>query len=113
MNKSVVLKPRLSEKAYSLSEELNTYLFEVPSGVNSLSVADAVAKQYSVSVIKVRITGAPAKTKRTYRRGGRVSHRARRSDFRKAYVVLKEGDKLPIFAAVEEPETKPETKGKK
>jgi large subunit ribosomal protein L23 len=113
MNKLVILKPRLSEKAYGQSEALDTYVFEVLPGVNSLSVADAVAKQYGVTVEKVRVTAAPAKTKRSYRRGGRVVHRSQKSSFRKAYVTLKKGDKLPIFAAAEEDAKTPAAKEKK
>jgi ribosomal protein L23 len=50
----------------------------------------------------VRIAGVPGKTKRSFRRGGRNVFKGSRSDIRKAYVTLKEGDKLPIFQAVEE-----------
>ena len=109
----VILKPRLSEKAYGLSEQRNTYVFEVLPCVNSLSVANAVAEQYKVGVKKVRIMSAPAKTKSTYRRGGRVVHKSDKSGFRKAYVTLKEGDKLPIFASVEENAAPPEAKKEK
>jgi len=113
MAKDVILRPRLSEKAYGLSEQRNTYVFEVASGINSLSVADAVAKQYEVSVTKVRIAAAPAKNKRSYQRGGRVVHRSQTSPLRKAYVTLKEGDKLPLFAAMEENTKAPEKGSKK
>lgn len=103
------LNPRLSEKAYGLSEQRNTYIFDVESGTNKFDVAAAVATQYKVSVTKVRIASVPGKAKRTYRQRGRKSLQGQRSDIRKAYVTLKEGDKLPIFAAVEEPK-KPEEK---
>lgn len=101
MDKTTALKPRLSEKAYALSEERNTYVFAVPGGVSRLIIAKAVAAQYGVSVESVRIASQPGKTKRTYRRGGRVVHRGRTSPVRKAYVRLKEGYKLPIFSATD------------
>ena len=101
MSKHVTLKPRLSEKAYALSEQLNTYTFDVPGDANKHSVADAVAKQYEVSVLSVRIAGVPGKAKRAYRGRGR-SVAAQRSNIRKAYVTLANGDKLPIFAGMEE-----------
>jgi len=103
------LNPRLSEKAYALSEQRNTYIFDVDSAANKFDVAVAVATQYKVGVTKVRMAGVPGKAKRTYRQRGRKSLQGQRSDIRKAYVTLKEGDKLPIFAAVEEPK-KPEEK---
>ena len=102
MDKTIVIKPRLSEKAYSLSEERNTYTFAVPSGISRLNIAKAVAVQYGVTVESVKVAAQPGKTKRTYRRGGRVVHRGRTPAIRKAYVRLKEGDKLPIFAASDE-----------
>lgn len=108
--KPLTLKPRLSEKAYALSEAGNTYIFDVPLGVNKFEVAAAVAVQYEVGVINVRLAGVPGKAVRSYRNGGRRSINARRSDIRKAYVTLKEGDKLPIFAAVEEPAAPKEPK---
>jgi ribosomal protein L23 len=109
MSKVITLKPRVSEKTYSLSEERNTYVFEVPAGTNKHVVADAVASQYKVGVISVRLASVAGKTTRSYRRRGRVTHRGFRSGIKKAYVTLKEGDKLPIFAAVEEG-TKPQEK---
>lgn len=111
MPKSVALKPHLSEKAYAQSEELNTYVFVVPPETNRQAVSDAVTKQYKVTVEAVRISSLPAKTKRTYRRKGRVVHKGTTSATRKAYVRLKEGDKLPIFAATDE-NKKPEKESK-
>lgn len=113
MSKSLSLKPRMSEKTYALSESQNIYVFEVTPGVNKLSIAQAVAAQFEVGVTSVRIAKTPAKTKRSYRRAGRVAHKGTTSSITKAYVTLKEGDKLPIFAAVEEASKKADSKEKK
>jgi ribosomal protein L23 len=110
LTKMLALKPRISEKGYALSEKNNTYIFDVPSGANKFDIASAVAAQFEVSVTGVRVAGVPGKSVRAYRQRGRRSINAQRSDIRKAYVTLKEGDKLPIFAAVEEPEAPKETK---
>lgn len=103
MSKMTVLKPRTSEKAYALSEAHNTYIFDVPSEVNKHQIADAVAAQYSVSVTGVRIANIPGKAKKAYRKRGR-NISTQRSDTCKAYVTLKAGDILPIFAAAGEKE---------
>lgn len=108
--KQINLKPRISEKAYAQSEATNVYIFDVPAGANKLDVANAVAAQYEVGVTNVKIAGVPGKAVRTYRNRGRRSINGKRTDIRKAYVSLKEGDKLPIFAAVENPEAPKETK---
>jgi hypothetical protein len=44
------------------------------------------------------------KAKRTYRKSGGRSVMGRRSDAKKAYVTLKEGDSIPVFEAVKEAE---------
>jgi large subunit ribosomal protein L23 len=108
--KLLTLKPRVSEKAYALSEQGNVYIFDVPGGANKFDVAKAVASQYEVGVTSVRLAGVPGKAVRSYRNRGRRSINAKRTDVRKAYVTLKEGDKLPIFDAVEEAEAPKEKK---
>ncbi len=103
MDKQLPLKPRMSEKAYGLSVVRNTYTFDVPSDATKHTVARAVAAQFEVTVEEVNIVNVKGKTKRTVRKGGRATD-GRRSDVKKAYVTLKEGDKLPVFAAIEEAE---------
>ena len=105
MSKKLLLKPRMSEKAYALSETSHTYVFEVNKSVNKHAVADAVKSQFEVTVTDVRITNIKGKAKRTVRKSGRVI-KGSRSDIKKAYVTLMEGDSLPIFAAIEEAEEK-------
>lgn len=98
---TMVLKPRLSEKSYGLSQTRNTYVFDVPAGVNKHGVARAVAAQFDVTVINVNIANIAGKAKRTVRKSGR-SVSGRQSDVRKAYVTLQDGDTLPVFAALEQ-----------
>lgn len=112
MSKHIVLKPRVSEKAYATSEATNTYVFDVPAGINRHQVAEAVAAQYEVGVTNVRIANIPGKVKKAYRKRTRGTE-TKRSDIRKAYVTLKQGDNLPFFAGVEaeaEAEAKEEKK---
>lgn len=107
MSKLVALKPRISEKGYGLSESANTYVFEVQAGGNKHTIARAVKEQYKVSVLNVHIAAVPGKTKRNYKKSSRSFSKSRRSDIRKAYVTLAEGDKLPIYAAIETETPKP------
>lgn len=101
MDKLMVLKPRISEKTYALSLARNTYVVVVPGDANKDTVAKAVAAQFGVTVETVNIIVVKGKTKRTVRKGGRPTM-GRRSDFKKAYVTLKEGESLPFFADPEE-----------
>lgn len=108
--KLFALEPRVSEKGYALSEQSSTYVFNVPKDVNKFDIASAVASQFEVEVMKVRLAGVPGKSVRSYRQRGRRSINAKRTDVRKAYVTLKEGDKLPIYAAIEESKAPEEAK---
>lgn len=101
MSKTMILKPRMSEKAYELSQSENTYVFEVPKSANKHTVADAVAVQYEVTVEDVRIMNVKGKAKRTYVKRSRPVT-GKESDVKRAYVTIKEGDVIPVFAAVEE-----------
>lgn len=93
----IVFKPQMSEKAYRQSQELNTYVFVVPAKSNADQIAQAVTKHYSVSVSAVRLASTAAKPLRQYRKRGRYLT-AKRQGLKKAYVTLKAGHKLPLFA---------------
>lgn len=97
------IKPRLSEKAFAQSQSNNTYVLDVPAGLNKHEVADAVAAQFEVEVASVRLLNRPGKAKRVMNlTGKRTSNRqGSQSDLRKAYVTLKKGSHLPFFAAEE------------
>lgn len=104
MYESIVLKPRVSEKAYGLSGKegrANVYVFDVEHANNKHAVARAIEAQYSVTVTGVNITNLKGKSKRTVRKGGRPVA-GRTSDVKKAYVTIKAGQSIPIFAAIDE-----------
>lgn len=113
MTNNLDIKPRLSEKSYGQSQILNTYVFDVPYSSNKQNIANAISEQFEVSVTNVNITVTKGKNKRTFinRRGKFV--RGNRSDIKKAYVTIKHGDKLPIFAQEEEAEAKAEKAAEK
>lgn len=96
MDKQLVLKPRLSEKTYGLSVAGNVYVFDVPAAATKQSVEAAVKAQFGVTITNVNMVNVKGKTKRTVRKGGRPSM-GQRSDIKKAYVTLKQGDSLPFF----------------
>lgn len=107
MDKTIALRPHLSEKTYGLSES-RVYVLEIPSDVNKHSVARAVEAQFEVKVSKVNITNIRGKTKRIVSISGKRVKNAegRRNDVKKAYVTLAEGHSLPFFNAIEEEEQK-------
>jgi large subunit ribosomal protein L23 len=112
--KDTMLIPRVSEKAYGLSQatEIKTYVFEVPANANKHSVARAVTTQFEVTVMNVRMINVKGKAKQSYRKGSRPVE-GRRSDIKKAYVTLKAGDSLPIFVEEAKEEAKQAEAAKK
>ncbi len=107
---SIVLKPRMSEKTYGMSGS-RVFVFDVHKDVNKHQISEAVESTYEVTVTSVRIVIQKGKEKRLYR--NRRYESGVRQDVKKAYVTLKEGDSIPIFAAVEEAEVATEKTDKK
>ncbi|HSX45397.1 MAG TPA: 50S ribosomal protein L23 [Candidatus Saccharimonadia bacterium] len=109
MSKTVILRPRLSEKTYGLAES-RVYVVDIPKDVNKHTVARAIESQFDVKVSKVNITNIPGKSKRTMSLTGKryANTYGQRTGIKKAYVTLAEGNSLPFFAAVEEAEAKEE-----
>lgn len=107
MSKTIVLKPRLNEKTYALSNE-RVYVFDVEKSVNKHNIARAVEAQFDVKVVSVNTTNQTGKAKRIISLDGKRMKNAEgsRKDFKKAYVTLAEGNALPFFSAIEEADEK-------
>lgn len=92
MNSDQVLKlVRLTEKSNKLSSELGQYTFEVFKDATKHTVAQAVEQTFKVTVRRVNIQNYRGKNKRS--RTGRPSVT---SDYKKAIVTLKAGDKIEL-----------------
>jgi large subunit ribosomal protein L23 len=92
MNASNVLKlVRLTEKANKLSSTLGQYTFEVYPAATKHSVAAAVEETFKVTVRRVNIQNYRGKNKR-----GRNGRPSVTSDYKKAIVTLKAGDKIEL-----------------
>lgn len=97
---NLVITPRVSEKAYGLAEEKNTYVFVVPLSTNKIELKKVVQEEYEVDVININIVRIKGKLKKSYTRGKTV--KGHRKDIKKAYVTIKEGQSIPVFAAQEQ-----------
>ncbi len=91
----VILAPHISEKSTIAAEENNTIVFKVANDATKAEVKAAVEKLFEVEVTGVRTLNVKGKTKRTGMRFGR------RSDWKKAYVTLKEGSELDFVGGAE------------
>jgi large subunit ribosomal protein L23 len=88
----VIRRPLVTEKTTVMKEDGRTLVFEVARRANKLDVKRAVETLFGSKVAEVRTSVAHGKQKRQGQFVGR------RSDWKKAYVVLKTGEKLPEFA---------------
>lgn len=96
MSAHMILRPRISEKSYYLSEGQNTYIFDVPVSANKSQIKSAVEEQFDVSVKVIHTAIAKGKRKTTPLRG-RYPITGKRKDVKRAYVTLVPGDTLPLF----------------
>ncbi|OOZ42753.1 50S ribosomal protein L23 [Solemya elarraichensis gill symbiont] len=86
----VLLAPIVSEKS-AIAGESNQVVFRVVADATKPEIRAAVEKMFEVDVESVRVVNLKGKTKRFGARFGR------RSDTRKAYVRLKEGQEIDFM----------------
>jgi large subunit ribosomal protein L23 len=87
----VIRRPITTEKTTVIREEGRTLVFQVANGANKIDIRRAVEQLFGSKVESVRTSLAHGKVKRQGKYSGR------RSDWKKAYVKLREGEKLPEF----------------
>ena len=87
----ILRRPLITEKTTVIREDGRTLVFQVANGANKIDIKRAVEQLLGSKVESVRTTLSHGKMKRQGRYVGR------RSDWKKAYVKLREGEKLPDF----------------
>ncbi|MDT7524511.1 MULTISPECIES: 50S ribosomal protein L23 [Idiomarinaceae] len=92
---TVILAPHVSEKSTMTAETANTVVFKVATTATKAQIKAAVEKLFEVEVDSVRTVNVKGKTKRTGMRFGK------RSDWKKAYVTLKEGADIDFVGGAE------------
>jgi large subunit ribosomal protein L23 len=90
----VIRRPLVTEKGVAKKDDERTLCFEVAPGANKTQVKTAVEKLFKVKVEEVRTANFEGKLRRRGRFAGY------RSDWKKAYVRLKPGEKVPDFAEI-------------
>lgn len=89
---SVIVRPIVTEKGVEKKESERTLCFEVHPEANKTEIKQAVESLFKVKVEDVRTLTFEGKL----RRRGRYS--AYKSDWKKAFVKLKAGQKAPEYA---------------
>jgi large subunit ribosomal protein L23 len=91
----IIRRPLITEKSTELRDERNIVAFQVDRRANKIEIRRAVEAQFGVKVADVRVASMHGKTRRQGRYVGR------KSDWKKAYVRLAEGEKpIEFFEGV-------------
>lgn len=89
----VIRRPLITEKALTTREVEGSLVFEVAAKATKTEVKQAVEKLFNVKVASIRTANVEGKERRRGRFAGY------QPDWKKAYVRLKAGEKVPDFAA--------------
>ena len=87
----VIRRPLITEKTSIQREDGRTIVFEVARDANKVQIRTAIEKLLGSKVASVRTAMTHGKMKRQGKFVGK------RPDWKKAYVKLREGEKLPEF----------------
>lgn len=87
----VIRRPLITEKTSLLREDGRTIVFHVATDANKVQIKRAIEQLLGSKVASIRTALMHGKVKRQGRYAGR------RSDWKKAYVKLREGEKMPEF----------------
>jgi len=90
----VIRRPLITEKGHAKREEERTLCFEVHPDANKIQIKQAVETVFRIKVENVRTSNYAGKL----RRRGRFTGYA--SDWKKAYVRLQAGQKVPEYADI-------------
>jgi len=90
----VIRRPIITEKGVTKKESEQTLCFEVAAEANKKQIKTAVESVFKVKVAEVRTATFEGKLRR---RGKFAGYRP---DWKKAYVRLKDGQKVPEYAEI-------------
>ena len=94
----IIVKPLVTEKMTAISEKSNRFGFIVRPDANKLEIKKEVEDLYNVTVVAVNTMNYDGKAKRRYTKSGLI--KGRRNAFKKAIVVLKEGDTIDFYSNI-------------
>ena len=87
----VIKKPLVTEKTATEKDAHNVVAFVVDRNANKIEIKQSVEKLFKVEVSAVKTVNVAGKTKRVGKNLGK------RSNWKKAYVTLKEGSNIDFF----------------
>jgi large subunit ribosomal protein L23 len=90
---NVIRRPLITEKALTSREVEGSLVFEVAANASKTEVKQAVETLFNVKVASIRTVNVVGKERKRGKFAGFLP------DWKKAYVRLKAGEKVPDFAA--------------
>lgn len=96
--KTIIVRPLVTEKSEILSNDLNQYTFIVDKRANKIEIGKAIEEMYNVTVEAVRTVVMPKKVKSRFTRSG-VS-RGVKSSYKKAYITLSPGEEIDFYGDI-------------
>jgi large subunit ribosomal protein L23 len=90
---TVIRRPLITEKGLGVKETEGTLVFEVAPTATKTAVKEAVEALFKVKVAAVRTSNVAGKERRRGRYAGF------KPDWKKAYVRLKTGEKMPEYVS--------------
>ena len=88
----IIRRPVITEKGLAVKETQGTLVFQVAPTATKTEIKEAVQAIFKVKVDSVRTANFPGKERRRGKFAGN------RPDWKKAYVRLKSGEKMPEYA---------------
>lgn len=89
----MIVRPVITEKTTLMRGKNNKYCFEVTAGANKQEVKTAIEKLFKVKVEGVNVMNVLGKFRRVRGKLGK------KSNWKKAIVTLREGDKIAVLSA--------------
>jgi large subunit ribosomal protein L23 len=90
----IIKRPIVTEKGVTKKDAERTLCFEVAVDANKTQIRNAIQSLFKIKVEDVRTTTTAGKLRR------RGKYAGYRSDWKKAYVKLKSGEKMPEYAEI-------------
>ena len=87
----ILEKPLITEKSTQMVQDGNWVTFRVKMEANKIQIKEAVEKVFNVTVLAINTVSVKGK----FRRFG--AHRGQTKGWKKAMLLLKEGDKIDMF----------------
>ncbi len=91
----VLLSPHISEKSSIAADQNNQVVLKVANDATKPEIKQAVELLFEVKVDRVQVSNVKGKTKRFGAKMGR------RSDWKKAYITLQEGQEIDFLGGAE------------